>query len=58
MFIWQYSGMNILSLTNKKYWISALMDQCEEAALGEDHKMAEKNSLQLEFQEMNISLYD
>ena len=34
------------------------VDQCKEAVLGEDHKMAEKNSLQLEFQEMNISLYD
>ena len=29
-----------------------------QAALGEDHKMVEKNSLQLEFQEINISLYD
>ena len=29
-----------------------------QAALGKDHKMVEKNSLQLDFQEINISLYD
>ena len=34
-------------------------DQREEAALGEDHKEAERTHFLLEFQEMNnISLYD
>ena len=34
------------------------MDQHEEAELEEDHRMIEKNLLPLEFQEMNISLFD